>query len=85
MPTPSNTFCRIRIAGTLDRIWENWFEQMTLEPDPAHTNETLIQGVVADRAALHGLLGKIRDLNLTLLAMECTPTNGARETDSFPT
>lgn len=31
--------------------------------------ETLLQGAVADQAALHGLLAKVRDLGLPLLAV----------------
>jgi hypothetical protein len=31
---------------------------------------TILTGPVADQAALHGLLIRIRDLNLTLLAVE---------------
>jgi hypothetical protein len=31
--------------------------------------ETLLTGVVVDQAALHGLLAKIRDLNLRLVSI----------------
>ena len=72
MVTPSPSYCTIRIAGTLNADWAAWFEQMTLAPNPARTNETLIQGPIADQAALHGLLAKIRDLNLTLLSVQYT-------------
>jgi hypothetical protein len=36
----------------------------------AKGNETILTGPVADQAALHGLLIRIRDLNLTLLSVE---------------
>ena len=39
--------------------------QITLTPD----GETTLSGAVADQAALHGLLARIRDLNLTLISV----------------
>jgi hypothetical protein len=44
-----------------------WFEGLTM----AHTEsgETILSGQLADQAALHGLLMGIRDLNLTLIAV----------------
>jgi hypothetical protein len=33
-------------------------------------DQTILHGPVADQAALHGLFTRIRDLNLTLLAVE---------------
>lgn len=58
---------QIRLKGQLDSKWTEWFEGMsiTLEED----GNTLLTGPVIDQAALHGLLKKIRDLGLTLLAI----------------
>ncbi len=57
----------IRVNGHLDpRRWE-WFEGLTLTL--LDSGETLLSGPVADQAALHGLLAKIRDLNLTLISV----------------
>jgi hypothetical protein len=58
---------RIKLKGRLDQKWSGWFEQMTIS---AKGNETILTGPVADQAALHGLLIRIRDLNLTLLSVE---------------
>ena len=56
----------IRIKGFLDPHWD-WLENMTVTHlDPG---ETLLCGPIVDQAALHGLLARIRDLNLTLLAV----------------
>lgn len=62
----------IKIKGLLDAHWGQWFEGMTLKPrENAETGQdcTLIIGPIADQPALHGLLAKIRDLNLTLISV----------------
>jgi hypothetical protein len=58
---------QIRITGHLGREWTDWFEglSITLEDN----GETLLSGPVADQAALHGLLRKVRDLGLPLLSV----------------
>ena len=58
---------RIKVKGHLGRSWSDWFEQMTIT---SNCGETILTGPVADQAALHGLLIRIRDLNLTLLSVE---------------
>ena len=58
---------RIRLKGCLDEKWSDWFEEMAIEAKGA---ETILTGPLADQAALHGLLNRIRDLNLTLLSVE---------------
>jgi hypothetical protein len=57
----------IRIRSRLDEDWVEWFEDMTL----THTSEghTLLTGPVPDQAALHGLLNKIRNLNLDIISV----------------
>jgi hypothetical protein len=62
----------IKVQGHLDRVWVRWFEGMTLvniENGESGLACTVISGLVADQAALHGLLIKIRDLNLTLISV----------------
>lgn len=54
----------IRIEGHLTQRYTDWFEGMTILP--LENGETLLQGMVTDQAALHGLLNRIRDLNLVL-------------------
>jgi hypothetical protein len=56
----------IRVQGELDARWEPWFEGMTIT---SVDDETIICGMVADQAALHSLLQRIRDLGLPLIAV----------------
>ena len=62
----------IRVQGHLDGRWSAWFDGMELLADADGT--TLIRGQVADQAALHGLIQKVRDLGLTLLSVTHTQT-----------
>jgi hypothetical protein len=67
-PTSSQTVIyQIRIKGHLCREWTDWFEGLaiTVEED----GDTLLTGPVADQAALHGLLKKVRDLGLPLVSV----------------
>ncbi len=57
----------IRVPGVLDSRWSAWFEGLAVSSD--EHGQTLIAGPVADQAALHGLLAKVRDLGLPLLAV----------------
>ena len=58
---------QIRIKGHLGREWTDWFGglSITLEDN----GDTLLTGPVVDQAALHGLLRKVRDGGLPLLAV----------------
>lgn len=58
----------IRVKGTLDAEWSDWFDAFTVVPQAS--DETLLIGPVADQAALHGLLVRIRDLGLPLLSVK---------------
>ena len=57
----------IRIKGHLSPLWADWFDGLTLTQESLGI--TLLSGPVMDQAALHGLLGKIRDLGLPLIAV----------------
>ncbi len=62
----------IKIQGHLDEHWKQWFEGMELgKVTNGETGQecTLIIGPLADQPALHGLLAKIRDLNLALISV----------------
>ena len=62
----------IKIKGLLDEHWNQWFEGMTIksvENGVSGQMCTVITGVIPDQPALHGLLAKIRDLNLTLISV----------------
>ena len=68
--TEPPTYYEITVQGVLDPRWSAWFDGMQLTSDAA--DRTTISGPVADQAALHGLLTRIRDLSLTLLDVRCT-------------
>ena len=57
----------IRLKGHLDTRWATWFDGLTLTNDS--DGSTLIHGSVVDQAALHGLLGKVRDVGLPLVSV----------------
>jgi len=57
----------ITIRGHLEDHWSVWFEGLTITN--RDNGEATIAGPVADQAALHGLLAKIRDLGLPLIAV----------------
>ncbi len=61
----------IVVQGCLDEHWSAWFGGMALRHGIGADGSpvTTLTGPVADQAALHGLLGRIRDLNLTLLSV----------------
>ncbi|WP_148571896.1 hypothetical protein [Nocardioides caldifontis] len=61
----------LRLAGHLDQRWSPWFDGFEVVHEPDGT--TTLYGEVADQAALHGLLGKVRDLGVPLLAVEVMP------------
>ncbi len=62
------TIYHIRVKGHLEARWERWFEPLAIAPQP--DGDTLLIGPVADQAALHGLLKRIRDLGLPLISIE---------------
>jgi hypothetical protein len=67
----------IRIKGHLDDKWADWFEGLTITR--ADNGETLLRGPLVDQAALHGVLRKVRDLGLPLLAVNtAVPKQAAR-------
>ena len=64
---------RIKVQGRLDRSWSDQFADMavTVECVDDGWAITTLSGAVADQAALHGVLARIRDLGLPLLSVEC--------------
>ena len=57
----------IRLGGHLDSRRTAWFDALSLTNEGDGT--TIIHGHVADQAALHGLLQKVRDIGLPLLSV----------------
>jgi hypothetical protein len=65
--SPGPPHFEIRVTGHLDARWAAWFDGLTLTNDSDGT--TIIHGPVADQAALHGVLQKLRDVALPLVSV----------------
>ena len=63
---------QIEIQGRLEERWSGWFDDMniTVKSDASGPTVTVLCGMVADQAALHGLLNRIRDLGIPLLSVQ---------------
>jgi hypothetical protein len=57
----------LRVEGVLDQRWSDWFDGLQISSEPGGV--TVLSGPVADQAALHGLLAKVRDLALPLISV----------------
>ena len=58
----------IRVAGHGGPLWSEWFAGLAVEN--LENGEAILSGPLADQAALHGVLERLRDLGLPLLSVE---------------
>jgi hypothetical protein len=66
-------YYEIKVKGQLDQRWSEWFAGLKLTF--LEEDVTLLSGLLPDQAAIYGLLERMRDLNLTLLSVNCgTPS-----------
>ncbi len=65
----------IRVQGHLNGRWAAWFDALSLSRETDGT--TVISGPIADQAALHGLLQKVRDTGLPLISVICVEPDPA--------
>jgi hypothetical protein len=56
----------IKVHGHLDKKWKNWFAGMDFIYEE---DNTIISGNIKDESFMHGILNKIRDLNLILVSI----------------
>ena len=61
------TYYEIQVKGYLDARWNELFDGMSIAWED---NVTTISGMVADQAALHGLLARVRDYGLVLISIQ---------------
>jgi hypothetical protein len=63
---------RIKVADRLDDGWANWFEGVCIAHGITQDGATLtlLESDLIDQAALHGMLMRLRNLNLTLVCLE---------------
>ena len=76
---------QIRVQGHLDGDWSAWFDGLAISN--LANGEMVLAGELPDQAALHGVLAKVRDLGLPLLAVSragAAGTAGDREDDHRP-
>lgn len=73
---------RIATQGRLNASWSQWFSGMQLvqRQGPDGSWVTMLDGEVADQAELRGVLTRLLDLNVTLLAVEQVKENGGTST-----
>ncbi len=64
MPTE---WYEIRVEGHLPDGWSDWFGGLEIRCDPS--GQSILSGSLPDQAALHGVLARIRDLNLKLVSV----------------
>ena len=59
------------IHGHLDTHWAGWFDDLSILRTQAKEGApvTILQGSIPDQAAIHGILGRIRNLNLKLISI----------------
>jgi hypothetical protein len=66
---------QIRVRGHLGERWAEWFDGLQITNEA--NGEAVLAGPVADQAALHGLLARVRDLGLPLIAVSRVPRDPA--------
>ncbi len=80
MPVQAPILCKVRMSqypvvyeiqveGLLAEYWSDWFADVNLTYIEAGGGITVMTGVMQDQAALYGLLAKVRDLGLVLIAV----------------
>jgi len=57
----------IRVKGHLDGRWSEWFDGLQISN--SENGVAVLSGEIVDQAALHGVLNKVRDLNLALISV----------------
>jgi hypothetical protein len=63
----------IRVRGHLGAMWSEWFDGFHITNEDG--GDTVLIGRVVDQAALHGLLARVRDLGLPLVAVSRCPSD----------
>jgi hypothetical protein len=61
------SFYKIRVKGHLDGRWSEWFDGLQITN--LEDGVTVLSGEIVDQAALHGVLNKVRNLNLPLISV----------------
>lgn len=80
---PTSQLYRVRVEGTLDPSWSTRLSglRISMVDDADQGTASVLEGVLADRAALIGVLNALHDLNLTLLSVEALKAGPGRPTN----
>lgn len=81
-PAPGVPRYEVRVMGRLGPGWAAWFDGLSLTAEGDGT--TVIRGPLADQAALHGLLQKLRDLGIPLVSLHPLPADAPTEPPALP-
>ena len=68
-------YYEIRIKGHLDESWADWFDGLTIHHE--ENGDTVLSGSLADQAALHGVLNRLRDLGVQLISVNTVDDTSA--------
>ena len=74
----------IKVRGHIDEAWSSWFEDMAITTGFAEdgTPVTTFTGQLIDQATLHGVLARIRDINMPLISVR--PVNTINQVEMDP-
>jgi hypothetical protein len=61
----------VTVQGHLDEHWAEWLDDASVTHEPDGTTTLVVS--LTDQAALHGLLARLRDLGITLVAVIAAP------------
>ncbi len=72
---------QIQVQGWISERWRDWFDGMSISRDRTSNGVpiTRLTGIVADQAALLGLLQKLYTLGFPLLLVRRKEVDGMRE------
>jgi len=61
----------IKVKGRIEESMSDWFEDMSVEVESAEDGSTVttLKGVIADQAALQGIISRLGVLNMTLISV----------------
>ena len=75
----SQAFYEIKVEGDLGDLWSNSFEGLKMRREISNENGepvTVLFGLIPDQPALHGVITRIRDLNLILISVQKVTKKG---------
>lgn len=67
-PASQDRAYEILVMEIINETWLEWFTPLQLTYP--QTGGTCLHGYLADQSALHGVLTKLRDLNLTIVSVK---------------